>query len=170
MVSLTAADVIEHFQLEPLEGEGGYFRQTYSLPDTAPGREDAPRSTAILYLVTPESWSGLHRLKADEVFHFYMGDSCRMVVCSPDGVIEEPMLGTDLRSGCDVQVRVPGGSWQGTMLAGTGKHGYALLGTTMTPGFRLDQFELATESHLARFPDHVADVLRPFLTTRSKSG
>jgi uncharacterized protein len=165
---LTAQEVIDLLQLAPLAGEGGYFRQTLSTPGTVPGQEHAPVNTAILFLVTPESWSGLHKLVGDEMFHFYMGDPCRMVVCSPDGTIQERRLGTDLAAGCEVQVNVPGGTWQGTMLAGEGEFGYALLGTTMTPGFRPDQFELGTEATLAELPADVADTLRPFLSPEAR--
>ena len=97
------------------------------------------------------------------MFHFYMGDECRMVVCSPAGVCEERRLGADLRDGCLVQAVVPGGWWQGTMLAGGGPHGYALLGTTMTPGFRADQFTLASASDLRALPIATEQLLHPFL-------
>ena len=163
---LTADEVIDLLELAPLPGEGGYFRQTLYVPD--PGHPDAPLATAILFLVTPDSWSGLHRLATDELFHFYMGDPCRMVVCSPDGRLESRRLGADLRSGCQVQALVPGGAWQGTMLEGAGEYGYALLGTTMTPGFRPDQFFVATEQDLAGIPDDVANELRPFLAANQR--
>jgi predicted cupin superfamily sugar epimerase len=163
--SPTAADVIELLDLQPLEGEGGYFRQTVYVPSNPDDERSPPATTAIVFLVTSESWSGLHRLDTDELFHFYMGDPCRMVVCSPDGEIEERCLGTNLRAGCQIQTLVPGGAWQGTMLAPGGAHGYALLGTTMTPGYRVEQFTLATERDLAGFPRDVATTLRPFLAS-----
>lgn len=158
---LSADDIIAHLGFAPLVGEGGYYRETLKVPGDDPA---APRNTAILFLVTPETWSGLHRLGGDELFHFYMGDPCRMVVCSPDGVLEERCLGTDIQGGCVVQTLVPAGAWQGTMLAGDGPHGYALLGTTMTPGFRADEFTLAREQDLAAFDADVAAALRPYLS------
>ena len=166
----TAAEVIELLDLQPLEGEGGYFRQTHFVPGREVPGAESPATTAIVFLVTPESWSGLHRLETDEMFHFYLGDRCQMVVCSPDGTIEERCLGTDLRAGCQIQTLVPGGSWQGTMLAPDGDHGYALLGTTMTPGFRRDQFTLATEADLAMMDDVVARRLRPYLAANQDAG
>jgi len=158
---LTAAEVIALLDLAPLPGEGGYYRETLKVPSGDPA---APQNTAILFLVTPDSWSGLHMLEEDELFHFYLGDPCRMVVCSPEGTVEERRLGTDLAGGCVVQSLVPGGCWQGTVLAGEGPYGYALLGTTMTPGFRADQFTLATAGDLARFGPAVAETLKPFLS------
>lgn len=160
MSTLRAEEVIRNLQLVPLEGEGGYYRQTHLVKSETEG---VPETTAILFLVTPESWSGLHRLAGDEMFHFYLGDTCRMVTCDANGTVIERMLGHDLADGNEVQVNVPGGVWQGTMLAGEGEHGYALMGTTMTPGFRADQFELATEDELRQMSDDVAARLRPFL-------
>ncbi len=160
---LTIPEIIERLDLVPLPGEGGYYRQTVIVPSAGRDRSDAPLHTAILFLVTPESWSGLHMLETDELFHFYMGDECRMVVCSPDGVLEERCIGTDLGAGCQVQTMVPAGMWQGTRLVEVGEYGYALLGTTMTPGFRQDQFHLATPADLEAFPDDIATRLEPFL-------
>jgi predicted cupin superfamily sugar epimerase len=163
MTRLSVEEVVEHLGLEPLPGEGGFYRQTYIVPNPDPEQGHAPLTTAILFLETPESWSGLHLLESDEIFHFYMGDPCRMVVCSLDGEVREHLIGSDLGGGCAVQVVVPGNHWQGTKLAGKGEFGYALLGTTMTPGFRQDQFHLARESTLSGFTDEVAAQLRPFL-------
>src|SRR5690606_25098030 len=121
----------------------GFYRQTYVVPNPDSRMAHAPLATAILFLVTPDSWSGLHLLETDEIFHFHLGDPCRMVVCSRDGEMREHLVGNDLDGGCAVQVLVPGNHWQGLKLAGDGEYGYALLGTTMTPGYRADQFHLA---------------------------
>ncbi len=160
---LSVAEVIDVLDLAPLPGEGGYFRQTVEVPNTDPEFAHAPLHTAILFLVTPESWSGLHMLESDELFHFYFGDECRMVVCSPDGRLEERRLGTDVRAGCQVQSMVSAGMWQGTRLVEDGECGYALLGTTMTPGFRRDQFHLAKPADLDAFPDGVTARLTSYL-------
>jgi predicted cupin superfamily sugar epimerase len=109
---LTAADVIAHLELRPLSVEGGFYRQTYAVP----GPDGHPATTAILFLVTPESWSGLHRLVGDELFHAYLGDTCQTAVLTPDGELQHHRLGPDLMSGDSVQVLVPGNAWQGTML------------------------------------------------------
>ena len=144
---LTADEIIALLGLSPLEGEGGFFRQTWVRP-APPGRDtNAPEATAILYLVTPESFSALHRLRHDELFHFYLGDPCEQLVILPDGTVEEMVLGPDLRASMRVQRLVPAGAWQGTRLAPGGR--FALLGTTMTPGFDPGGFELASPGDLA---------------------
>lgn len=159
----TALEIVDLLDLQPLPGEGGYFRQTVVVPGDHSEAGHVPVHTAILFLITPDSWSGLHMLQSDELFHFYMGDECGMVVCSRDGTLEERRLGTNLRGGCQVQTLVPGGMWQGTRLLGRGEHGYALLGTTMTPGYRQDQFRLATRSDLTAMPEPVVARLAAFL-------
>jgi predicted cupin superfamily sugar epimerase len=154
---MTAADVVEHFALQPLAGEGGYFRQTW----IAAAEAGAPLGTAILYLVTPDSWSALHRLRFDEVFHFYLGDPCRMVMAPPDGNPRELRLGHDILAGQRVQHVVPAGWWQGTQLAPGGS--WALLGTTMAPGFHPDAVELASEASLGEYPPETRALLAPYL-------
>lgn len=93
-----AAEIIELLQLSPLPEEGGWYRESYrSSEETAaaalPERFTSPRSvsTAIYYLLTPESFSGLHRVASDEIFHFYMGDAVSMLEISPEGEAAELM-------------------------------------------------------------------------------
>lgn len=158
MGRMTASEVIDAFGLEPLDGEGGYFRETWSARDEG---DDAPIGTCILYLVTPESFSALHRLDHDEIYHFYLGDPCETVMVAPDETLQEVVLGQDIASGMRVQHIVPAGSWQGTRLAPGGS--WALLGTTMAPGFHPAGFELATEGTIERLPAAVAARVRAFL-------
>ena len=138
----TAAEIIAALNLEPLQDEGGYFRQTWILPSDA----GAPQGTAILYLIQPNDFSSLHRLDADEIFHFYMGDACEQLIIHPDHEAETRVIGHDILHGQLVQSVVPAGTWQGTRLVPGGQ--WALVGTTMTPGFHRDGFELATEGDL----------------------
>lgn len=161
MGHLSAAEVIDAFDLEPLEGEGGYFRQTWIAPGD---RGDAPVGTCILYLVTPDSFSALHRLDHDEIFHFYLGDPCEAVMVAPDGTLTEVVLGQDVSAGMKVQHVVPAGWWQGTRLAPGGE--WALLGTTMAPGFHPDGFELATEWTVDALEADVAARVRAFVAPR----
>jgi uncharacterized protein len=157
----SADEVIDALDLQPLPGEGGYFRQTWIAEGE---REDAPIGTSILYLVTPASFSARHRLAHDEVFHFYLGDPCEMVIVAPDGELESVILGHDIMAGMAVQHVVPARSWQGTKLVPGGN--WALLGTTMAPGFHVSGFELATEGIVDTFAPGVARKVRAFLAPR----
>jgi hypothetical protein len=158
---LTADQIVALLGLQPLPGEGGLFRQTYRAAEeiaaaAIPPRYGAPRrfATAIYYLLIddPDSFSALHRLKTDEVYHFYLGDPVEMLLLHPDGRGERAILGQDLPAGQLVQFVVPAGAWQGSRVIHGGR--YALLGTTMAPGYDPEDFELgARELLLKDYPD-----------------
>ncbi len=159
---LTAQDVIKLLRLRPLPGEGGFFVETsrslINLPrEVLPARYQGPRSlsTAIYCLLTSEACSRLHRLAGPEIFHFYLGDPVEMLILHPDGTVETPTLGIDLAAGMRPQVAVPAGAWQGSRVARGGSFGYALLGTTMAPGFDPEDFELGDRDALIRqYPEY----------------
>jgi len=158
---LTAQQLIELLELEPLPVEGGMFRQTYCseerIPLSAlPGRYRAgkPFATAIYYLLTSDadSFSALHRLPTDEVYHFYLGDPVEMLLLFPDGGGRRVVLGQEILQGQQVQFVVPRGVWQGSRLIAGGR--FALLGTTMAPGFDPTDYEGGQrEELLARYPE-----------------
>jgi predicted cupin superfamily sugar epimerase len=131
---MTPAEIKELLRLEPHPVEGGWFRQTYrsAAEFVAPqGRRSA--GTAIYYLLEPGTFSEMHILPSDEVFHFYLGDPVEMLQLKPDGSAEVFVLGKDVADGQHVQLLVPGGVWQGTRLLPGGR--FALLGCTVSPGF-----------------------------------
>lgn len=158
---MTAQEIIDLLQLELLPHEGGYFRQTYQAaeriaPAALPARYHQPMalSTAIYFMLTPAVFSAMHRLPSDEVYHFYLGDPVEMLLLHPDGRGETFTLGTDLLSGMRPQKVVPPAVWQGLCLRPGGPHGFALIGTTMAPGFEWDGFELGDRAALlAGYPD-----------------
>jgi predicted cupin superfamily sugar epimerase len=162
---LKAEDLIAVLQLQPLPLEGGYFRETYRSPEQLPAdafagryRTDKTISTAIYYLLTPQSFSALHRLPADEIFHFYLGSPVQMLQRWPEGHGQLVTLGPDVLAAQSPQVIVPRGVWQGSFLAPGGS--YALLGTTMAPGFDFADYEPGDRAHLVQtYPDH-AELIR----------
>ncbi|MBI1795574.1 MAG: cupin domain-containing protein [Candidatus Eisenbacteria bacterium] len=142
---MTAEDLIRRLRLVPLAGEGGFFRETLR----------SAHSSAIYYLLTPDTFSALHRLPGDEIFHFYVGDPVEMLQLRADGTAATVLVGADVARGMQPQVVVPGGTWQGCRLVSGGT--FALLGTTMAPGFDLADFELGDRAVLiGRFPAHAA--------------
>jgi uncharacterized protein len=150
---VTAQALIEHLQLRPLPLEGGWYRETYRSPLQlpaevlgAPFRTSHAAGTAIYYLLTPDTFSALHRLPADEVFHFYLGDPVEMLQLDPAGQGRLVTLGTDVLGGQSVQVMVPAGIWQGSQLKAGGA--FALLGTTMAPGFDFADYEAGDRAAL----------------------
>lgn len=132
--ALTAEELKSLLGLEPHPIEGGLFRRVY----TSPGVIETPRGarhlgTAIYYLLEQGTFSEMHQLASDEIFHFYLGDPVEMLQLWPDGHSTLLTLGSDLRAGQQVQALAPAGVWQGTRLIGDGSA--ALLGCTVTPGF-----------------------------------
>ena len=157
----TAEEMISMLDLKPLPGEGGYYRETWILPSGS----DRPAGTAILYLITPSSFSALHRLDADEIFHFYLGNPCEHLVISPDGELTSVILGPDVLSGQHVQSVVPKEHWQGTRLLEGGQ--WALIGTTMVPGYHQAGFELAHASDLQGLPSQTANAATRYLAEQA---
>jgi hypothetical protein len=152
--------LIRHFRLEPLPIEGGYFRQTWSSDDLVSiSGYDSPRpaGTAIYYLLTsdPDSFSAIHRLATDEIYHFYLGDPVEMLLLAEGAPGRRIILGPDLPGGQRVQYVVPRSVWQGSRLLSGGR--FALLGTTMAPGFDARDFTLGRRPELLlRFPEYAA--------------
>lgn len=144
---MDAEAVIQHLGLTPLGFEGGYYKETFRQQGVVDGH-GGPRSpsTAIYYLLTPDTCSLMHRLRGPEVYHFYLGDPIEMLMVDEDGP-KVVLIGPDLAAGHQVQHVVPGGVWQGSRLVPGGR--YALLGTTMAPGFDLEDFTLGRRDALA---------------------
>jgi predicted cupin superfamily sugar epimerase len=151
---MTAEEIIQLLDLKPLPSEGGYYRETFR--STLQVRAGSPpytrlASTAIYYLVTPDDFSALHRVKHDEVFHFYAGDPVEMVQFESKSECKIFTLGKDLLKGQKPQIVVPALTWQGCRLIEEGR--WALLGCTVAPGFQFEDFELGSRELLTQeFP------------------
>jgi predicted cupin superfamily sugar epimerase len=124
----TPEQLIELYGLQPLEPEGGLFRQTYR----------SAHGTAILFLLRGDAATRTHRLHADELYHFYLGDPVALRVETPDGDARTLLLGQDALGGQRVQALVAAGCWQS---ASVPSGGWALLGTTMAPGYDPERCE-----------------------------
>ena len=151
---MNADEIIEILGLKPLPKEGGFFVENYRADERVnglPGRYKDERrafSTAIYYLLTPDSFSAMHRVRTDEIFHFYAGDRVEMLQLFSDGTGKVVGLGSDLKAGLRPQVVVPRETWQGARLVDGGR--FALLGATVAPGFEFSDFELGTRKDLVR--------------------
>jgi predicted cupin superfamily sugar epimerase len=156
---MTAEEIKSLLHLEPHPIEGGSFRRTY----TSPGNVDLPRGerpqgTAIYYLLEPGTFSEMHVLDSDEIFHFYLGDPVEMLQLHPSRGSAVFTLGQDLEAGQHVQLVVPAGVWQGTRLIGNGQ--VALLGCTVTPGFDFADYRSGTYAELSEKWPAQADRIR----------
>jgi predicted cupin superfamily sugar epimerase len=141
--------------MKPHPKEGGYFVETYRSgvvveQEGYPGQRSL--CTAIYYMLTATSFSALHKVTGDEIFHFYAGDAVEMLQLFPDGSSDLVTLGPEPLSGMKFQHLVAGGVWQGARLVKGGQ--YALLGTTMAPGFDFEDYTTGDREELiARYPD-----------------
>ena len=140
--------------------EGGYYRQTYradlvltkdALPPEFTGARAA--STAIYFLLEGENFSAFHRLRSDEVWHFYVGSTLVVHVIDQHGSYSEILLGSDPEAGEALQAVVKAGCWFASRVR-DGK-GFALVGCTVAPGFDFEDFEMAKREELVRdYPQH----------------
>ena len=152
---MTAQEIIELLGLVPHPAEGGFFRETYRAgesvgEDALPARYLNPRcfGTAIYYLLTPGTFSAMHKVKSDEVYHFYLGDPVEMLQLLPDGTHRTLVLGHGVAEGQHVQLVVARGVWQGSALAAGGR--WALMGATVSPGFEYGDYEAGDRDKLIR--------------------
>ena len=165
-----AERLIRRLGMRPHPEEGGWFIETYRsgdrlAADALPERYGAERccSTAIFYLLTPDTVSAMHRLASDEVFHFYLGDPVQMLHLHPGGTGIKVTLGSDWEKGHKPQVVVPRGTWQGARLAfgDDGPRGYALLGCTVAPGFEFADYEHGDRAALIKsHPEYAREIER----------
>jgi hypothetical protein len=159
-----AEALIQKLGLKPHK-EGGWFAEVYRASEKLAAKALPPRysgarslSTAIYYLITPESFSRLHRLRSDEIFHFYLGDPVEFLLLAPEekgagrhGNGRTVTVGPDILAGQRPLLVVGRGTWQGARLVAGGK--FALLGTTMAPGFEYNDYEEGRRPELgAAFP------------------
>ena len=180
----TAAQMAASLGLEP-HPEGGYYLETYRAAQTLQtARGERPASTAIIFLITAESVSRLHRLASDELWIYQGGLPLELVTIAPDGTLQQRVLGDleeivrsrdhgvaptdDFPVGLPegsldwlAQALVPAGSWQGARLAGgphlPAQYAWALVSCVVTPGFDFADFEIGErDALLAACPQHDA--------------
>jgi len=152
-------EIIEALKLKPLPEEGGFYLETYRSPIELSADIIFPplggtrsAGTAIYYLLTPGTFSALHRLPSDEIFHFYLGDPVELLELERNSRGRVVRLGQDLFEDMKLQHVVQGGTWQGSKLIAGGN--FALMGTTVTPGFSFQDYEAGKREQLVKlYPD-----------------
>jgi hypothetical protein len=150
---------VEQYKME-LHPEGGWFKETYRsneiiLKEHLPDRFSDGRSfcTGIYFLLEGEQFSGFHRIKSDEMWHFYAGDALNVYVITEDGTLEIIKIGAHPDKGEKFQHVVKAGSWFASKPAN--ENSFSLVGCTVAPGFDFEDFELAKAVNLgAQFPQH----------------
>jgi len=141
--------------------EGGWYQEVYRSTGVIPQAalpegfvDERAYSTSIYFLLSGNEYSAFHRIKQDEMWHFYEGDGLTVHVIDKSGDYSEKKLGRNLQDGESFQQLVEAGDWFG---ASVPSGGFALVGCTVAPGFDFADFEMADrESLLSQFPQHHA--------------
>ena len=144
--------------------EGGYFKEIYRANEMY--YVDQPKktikrnaSTSIYFLLDGSQVSKFHRLKSDELWHFYDGSAIKLYVINEAGEFSTFLLGNDLASGEVFQVVIRKNSWFAAEVMD--KKSYSLIGCTVSPGFDFTDFELASRKNLMdQFPNYKVEILR----------
>jgi hypothetical protein len=156
-----AAKIIAALGLLP-HPEGGFFAETFRSPVqiTLPDGRVRASSTAIYFLLPHGTFSALHRVASDEVWHHYGGAPLELTTITPAGDLSRRILGPDLESDQLPQCVVPAGVWQAARPLSREEAGYTLAGCTVAPGFDFADFEMPERDTLeALFPGHT-EVIR----------
>jgi predicted cupin superfamily sugar epimerase len=156
---------IELLQLQR-HPEGGFYRETYRSAevirkDCLPPRFSGNRSfsTAIYFLLQGNDFSALHRIRQDEVWHFYDGSTVTVHVLDGSGGYRPIKLGRQIALGEALQAVVRAGCCFAATL--DEPRSFALVGCTVAPGFDFADFELLSRQQLlGQFPQHRALIER----------
>ena len=138
-------DLVQLYNLLP-HPEGGFYRETYR----------SGFSTGIFYLLMKGQKSSFHRIKSDEMWHFYNGDSISIVEITDKGAIKETLLNKD-----NVQYVVPANVWFGAYLPDGSE--YAFTGCTVSPAFHFSDFEIAEKPSLLKEFPNAKDMIEKLL-------
>lgn len=156
-----AKKIINFLNLKPLIPEGGYYIETFRGKEkTIIEGKERQLLTAIYYFLKKGEVCKIHRLKSDEIWHFYLGDPVNIFLIHPDGKFEKKVLGNRIEKGEFPQVVIPQMVWQGAKLKKSGK--YALMGTTVSPAFDFKDFEIAQKKNLEKEFPHLKKIIDKF--------
>lgn len=164
-----AGKLVLHYHMRQVPQEGAWFSLSYSSDDQIDGGALAARfggrshaaGNAIVVIETGRDFSAMHRLQADEVWHFYGGSALDILMLYPDGQGRRVTLGSHVLAGEVPQLTVPHGVWQGSAPHDTWAGAYSFVGTQLSPGFDAADFEIGYRDELQRrFPAFAKDIGR----------
>lgn len=141
--------------------EGGYYKETYRSEEVIHSSDmegERSMSTAIYFMLTSGNFSAFHRIKSDELWHFYKGAPVKIHVINQKGHYETVLLGNDIAAGETLQATVPAGFWFASETTGD----FSLVGCTVSPGFDFRDFELAERTALTKQYPLLFDVIEKY--------
>jgi uncharacterized protein len=121
---LAADDVRKLLDLEP-NATCGFVRITYVSPQSiaagglpSPFGDGRPVGSALYFMVTPTAPVRLHRIRNDQLYHYYLGDPLEVFLLRNDGTSELVIVGPDLRGGERIQLFIPGNTFHTARVMG----------------------------------------------------
>ena len=158
---MTSEDVRKLLNLEP-NATCGFVRETYRATQAiapgglpAPFADGRPLGSALYFMVTPQAPVRLHRIRNDQLYHYYLGDPIEVLLLRGEG--EHVIVGPDLRAGHRVQLLIPGNTFHTARLVGSRR--WFLGASTEWPGVTPADVELGKPEVLtAQFPKVAADI------------
>jgi predicted cupin superfamily sugar epimerase len=152
-------NIIKALDLKP-HPEGGYYKETYRCVGeikkenlSADFNGNRNYSTCIYFLLTSDTFSAFHRIRQDEIWHFYDGSPINLHTINTEGIYSLIVIGNEIEKGNIPQYVVPAGVWFAAKVIN--ENDYSLLGCTVSPGFNFNDFELPNRIDLINnFPQH----------------
>lgn len=152
--------------------EGGFFTEIYrstryvNLPEY-----DGPRSvcTAIYYLLIGDQFSFFHRIKSDEIWHFYAGSTLSLHIIEEEEnkiSLREIKLGSNIDNNETFHAVIKSGSWFAASVID--HESYSLVGCTVSPGFDYRDWEIGQLQTLKRQYPQYKSVIEKYAKPFSK--
>jgi len=142
-----ASELIRTLELAP-HPEGGFYRETWRSPMRVAADRQPSRSavTTIYFLLAAGSFSAWHRVRSDEIWHWYEGDALELLLAAPDFSTLQRIELRDVGRATKPVAAVPAEWWQAARPLGS----YALCGCTVAPGFEFEDFSFLRDDPVAR--------------------
>ncbi len=159
-MSVEVTQIVSKLEMSP-HPEGGFYKEVYRSEGIIPKDSlqgfsgDRNFCTSIYFLLTSDNFSAFHRIKQDEVWHFYKGSPLYVHVIDPQGKYTRHEIGLDLENGQEPQLTVPKGCWFASSVKN--ENDFCFVGCTVAPGFDFQDFELADRNSLIEnYPQHTS--------------
>jgi predicted cupin superfamily sugar epimerase len=160
---MTADEVRKLLDLEP-NATCGFVKLTFVSPQAlaagalpAPFAQARPVGSALYFMVTEDAPVRLHRIKNDQLYHYYLGDPLELFLLHADGRSERVVIGPDIAAGQRVQFLIPGNTFHTARLAGQKR--WFLGASTEWPGVIPEDVEIGVvDAMAAKYPAIGAEI------------